>query len=69
MQDPINLIEDMLRHYGLRQQDLVGVIGSKSRVSEIMNRKRKLSIKNVRNLVDRFGLPADLLILDYEVKP
>jgi len=49
----------------LKQVDLVDVIGSKSRVSEVLNRKRKLTIEMIRNLTKRLNLSPDLLINDY----
>ena len=51
----------------LKQVDLIEVIGSRSRVSEILNRKRKLTIEMIRNLTKRLNLSPDLLIADYKL--
>jgi len=50
---------------GLNQQDLTKIIGSKSRASEIMNRKRPLSIRQIRTLLKTLNIPADVLLKEY----
>jgi HTH-type transcriptional regulator/antitoxin HigA len=65
--DPIEAIKIRMEELQLRQVDLVDVIGSKSRVSEILNRKRKLTIEMIRNLTKRLNLSPDLLITDYQL--
>ena len=47
--------------------DLVPEIGGKSSVSEVLNRKRKLTIDMVRKLTERLSLSASLLIKDYQL--
>jgi HTH-type transcriptional regulator/antitoxin HigA len=51
----------------LRQVDLINEIGGKSRVSEILNRKGKLTVKMIRKLTVRLNLSADILIRDYQL--
>jgi HTH-type transcriptional regulator / antitoxin HigA len=51
----------------LKQKDLINEIGGKSRVSEILNRKRKLTVDMIRNLEKRLNLSASLLIRDYQL--
>ena len=51
----------------LRQVDLIPEIGGKSRVSEILNRKRKLTVDMIRKLAARLNLSAELLIRDYQI--
>jgi HTH-type transcriptional regulator/antitoxin HigA len=51
----------------LKQVDLVDAIGGKSRVSEVLNRKRKLTVGMIRNLTIRLNLPADILINEYKL--
>lgn len=63
--DPIEAIKIRLEEMNLRQSDLVGVIGGKSRVSEVLNRKRKLSVDMIRRLSVKLQLPAALLVQDY----
>ncbi|MDY0302782.1 MAG: transcriptional regulator, partial [Candidatus Moranbacteria bacterium] len=47
--------------------DLVGIIGGKSRVSEVLNRKRKLTVEMIRNLAAKLNLSADTLIKEYRL--
>jgi HTH-type transcriptional regulator / antitoxin HigA len=65
--DPIEAIKIRMEELQLKQVDLVDVIGSKSRVSEVLNRKRKLTIEMIRNLTKRLNLSPDLLIADYQL--
>jgi HTH-type transcriptional regulator/antitoxin HigA len=65
--DPIEAIKIRMEELQLKQVDLVEVIGSKSRVSEILNRKRKLTIEMIRNLTKRLNLSPDILIADYQL--
>jgi HTH-type transcriptional regulator/antitoxin HigA len=65
--DPIEAIKIRMEEMQLKQVDLVDVIGGKSRVSEVLNRKRKLTIEMIRNLTKRLNLSPDLLITDYEL--
>jgi HTH-type transcriptional regulator/antitoxin HigA len=51
----------------LKQVDLVNEIGGKSRVSEILNRKRKLTVDMIRKLTTRLNLSPGLLINDYQL--
>lgn len=51
----------------MERKDLEPIFGSRARVSEILNRKRKLSIDMIRNLRKKIGIPASALIQDYEV--
>lgn len=60
--DPIEAIKFRLDQQGLDQSALIGVIGSRSRVFEIMNRKRSLTLAMIRALHQQFGIPADVLI-------
>jgi HTH-type transcriptional regulator/antitoxin HigA len=65
--DPIDMIEFEMDQRGLRQKDLIPYLGSKSRVSEILNRKRKLTLKMMRNLNEAYGIPLELLVRDYDL--
>jgi HTH-type transcriptional regulator / antitoxin HigA len=65
--DPIEAIKIRMEELQLRQVDMVDVIGSKSRVSEVLNRRRKLTIEMIRNLTKRLNLSPDLLITDYQL--
>ena len=65
--DPIEAIKIRMEEMHLKQADLVGVIGGKSRVSEILNRKRKLSVEMIRNLAITLNLSANILVKDYQL--
>ena len=56
------LLTYLMDQHGMSRSDLVPLLGSPSRVSEIMRGKRELSMKMVKRLRDRFKIPADLLI-------
>jgi HTH-type transcriptional regulator/antitoxin HigA len=60
--DPIAAIEFVLEQQGLSRKDLEDVIGSSGRISEVMNKQRPLSLAMIRKLVEKFDLPADVLI-------
>ncbi|HEY9157480.1 transcriptional regulator [Candidatus Binatus sp.] len=60
--DPIEAIRFRLEQEGLDPRALVGVIGGRSRVYEVMKRKRALSLEMIRRLHERFGIPAEVLI-------
>ncbi len=60
--DPIEAIRFRLEQQGLDTSALVGVIGGRSRVYEVMQRKRALSLEMIRRLHERFGIPAEVLI-------
>lgn len=65
--DPIEAIKIRMEEMHLKQVDLVEAIGGKSRVSEILNRKRKLTVEMIRNLNRRLNLSPGLLITDYQL--
>jgi HTH-type transcriptional regulator/antitoxin HigA len=50
---------------GYKQSDLAKVVGLKSRASEILNRKRKLSLEMIRQLHENWNIPTDILIQAY----
>ncbi|MCX6257110.1 MAG: transcriptional regulator [Bacteroidia bacterium] len=64
--DPIEAIKIRMEEMQLKQIDLVDAIGGKSRVSEVLNRKRKLTVKMIRKLTTRLNLSPGLLIHDYQ---
>jgi len=65
--DPIEAIKIRMEEMQLKQLDLVDAIGGKSRVSEILNRKRKLTVDMIRNLTQKLNLSPELLIGDYQL--
>lgn len=60
--EPIAAIEFVLEQRGLSRKDLEDVIGSSGRISEVMNKQRPLTLAMIRKLVEKFDLPADVLI-------
>ncbi len=65
--DPIDAIKIRMEEMQLKQVDLVNEIGGKSRVSEILNRKRKLTVDMIRKLTIRLNLSPQVLINDYRL--
>jgi HTH-type transcriptional regulator/antitoxin HigA len=63
--DPIEAIKARMEEMNWRQADLVNIIGTKSRVSEVLNRKRKLTLEMVRNLKKHMNIPTDVLTNEY----
>lgn len=65
--DPIEAIKIRMEEMNLKQKDLVGIMGGKSRVSEILNRKKRLTVEMIRNLTRELHLPPSLLINPYHL--
>lgn len=65
MPDPIEAIKFRMEQMGYTQNDLAEIVGFKSRASEILNKKRKLSLDMIRQLHERLNIPTDILIQTY----
>lgn len=63
--DPIEAIKFRMEQLGYTQTDLAKVVGLKSRASEILSKKRKLSLEMIRQLHDKLNIPTDVLIQAY----
>jgi HTH-type transcriptional regulator/antitoxin HigA len=63
--DPVSAIKFRMEQQGLIDADLVAILGQRSRVSEVLNKKRKLSISMIRNLHHHLNIPLESLITDY----
>ena len=63
--DPIDAIKFRMEQMGYNQTDLANIVGLKSRASEILNRKRKLTLEMIRQLHERLNIPTDVLIQTY----
>ncbi|MDX9709842.1 MAG: hypothetical protein RBT64_09845 [Trichloromonas sp.] len=63
--DPIEAILYHMESRGLSRRDLEPYIGSRARVSEVLNRKRPLTMEMIRNLHSGLGIPAEVLIQPY----
>ena len=64
--DPIEAIKFKMEQMDMTQKDLANVIGLKSRASEILSRKRPMSINIIRKISEALSIPADILIQPYE---
>lgn len=64
--DPIEAIKFKMEQMEMSQKDLAEVIGLKSRASEILSRKRPMSINIIRKISTALSIPADILIQPYE---
>ena len=65
--DPIEVIKYKMQENSLRNKDLVEIIGSKSKVSEVLNKKRRLTLEMIRKISKNLHISADLLIKEYEL--
>ena len=63
--DPIEAIKFRMEQLNYSQNDLAEVIGLKSRASEILNKKRKLSLEMIRKLTEKLHIPTEVLIQAY----
>jgi len=60
--DPIEAIKFRMEQQGLTRKDLEGILGTRTRVAEVLNGRRGLSIHMIRRLHDKLGIPAEVLI-------
>jgi len=63
--DPIEAIKFRMEQLGYNQSDLANVVGLKSRASEILNKKRKLTLDMIRSIHDALNIPTNVLIQSY----
>lgn len=65
--DPIEAIKIRMEELNMRQKDLVGIIGGKSHVSEILNRKKRLTVDMIRELEQILQISASVLVNNYKL--
>ncbi|GGZ58875.1 helix-turn-helix domain-containing protein [Mesonia mobilis] len=65
--DPIEAIKIRMEEMNLKQKDLVGIIGGKSRVSEILNKKKRLTVDMIRELELVLHISASVLVSNYKL--
>ncbi len=65
MPDPIEAIKFRMEQMGMKQKDLAELVGFKSRVSEILSKKRKLTLGMIRKLHSVLHIPTEVLVQDY----
>ncbi|HET7412046.1 MAG TPA: transcriptional regulator [Pararhizobium sp.] len=66
--DPIDTIKAHMRMNGYSMADFAAVIGSRSRASELLNRRRPLNLQQVHRIVEAWKVPAELLIQPYRIE-
>lgn len=65
--DPIEVIKFKMEQNNLRSKDLAKIIGGNSKASEILNKKRRLTLNMIRRIHEVLGIPAEILIGEYEL--
>ncbi len=65
---PIEAIKIRMEEMNIKQKDLVGIIGGKSRVSEVLNRKKRLTVDMIRGIERTLHLSASVLVRNYRLK-
>jgi HTH-type transcriptional regulator/antitoxin HigA len=63
--DPIEAIKFRMEQMDMKKKDLAEIIGYKSRVTEVLTRKRKLTLKMIRNLHEKLNIPYESLLTEY----
>ncbi len=63
--DPVEYLKSVMEFSGRTQKDLAELLNSRSRASELLNRKRSLTLENIRAISRSWGVPADDLIKEY----
>ena len=67
--DPVSMIEHVMEARGYRQKDLAALIGSQPHASEVLNRRRPLTLPMIRALSAEWKLPAEALVREYDIVP
>ena len=65
--DPIAVIKHVMEARGLHQKDFAELIGSQPRASEVLSRRRPLTLAMIRALSAKWNLPADILVREYDL--
>jgi HTH-type transcriptional regulator/antitoxin HigA len=66
--DPIEAIKIRMEELNIKQKDLIGIIGGKSRVSEVLNKKKRLTVDMIRGIEKTLHLSASVLVKNYRLK-
>jgi HTH-type transcriptional regulator/antitoxin HigA len=66
--DPIEAIKLRMEQQNLTRKDLEGILGTRTRVAEVLNRRRGLSLNMIRRPHERLGIPTDILIRPLRLK-
>ena len=62
---PLDAIKTRMEELHLKPKDLVGILGDKSRISDVLSMKRKLTLKMIRNLNSKLKIPLETLVQEY----
>ena len=65
--DPIEILKFKMEQKNLRNKDLAKIVGGKSKASEILRKKRRLTLSMIRKINKALGIPAEILIREYEL--
>ena len=65
--DPIEVIKFRMEQNNMKSKDLAIIVGGKSKASEVLNKKRRLTLNMIRKINKELGIPAELLIREYEL--
>ena len=65
--DPVEFIKNVMEFRGAGQGELAAILDSRPRASEILNRRRSLTLGNIRKITTAWHVPADALIDEYEL--
>ncbi|MCF8304800.1 MAG: transcriptional regulator [Ignavibacteriales bacterium] len=65
--DPIEAIKIRMEEMDIKQKDLIGIIGGKSRVSEVLNKKKSLTVEMIRELEKKLHISASILVANYQL--
>ena len=66
--DPVEAIKFRMEQQGLTRKDLEGILGSRTRVAEVLNRRRGLSLNMIRRLHEKLGISIEVLIRPTRMK-
>jgi HTH-type transcriptional regulator / antitoxin HigA len=66
--DPVDVLNYALDELGRTQAELAELLGSRSRASEILSRRRALTVEMIHKISERWRIPADLLVRPYKIK-
>lgn len=67
--DPVDVILFFMQQNNLRQTNMVKYFGTRPRTSEVLARKRKLTLPMIRNLHKGLGIPLTMLVSEYDLEP
>jgi HTH-type transcriptional regulator/antitoxin HigA len=66
--DPVEAVKFRMEQMGLKRRDLEKILGGRNRVSEVLNRRRRLTLSMIRGLSKSLDIPADVLVREYKLQ-